>query len=360
YTRLGYSYSLISPFLALEYSSDGGLFLGARIKSTAQGFRNRPHTLFQYLSVTRALNSNSYHIKYKGDYANLFRNTNLAITGDAQLPTARTRFYGIGNNTVNAPSGADDHSFYLARYNLSTLSFSLRNSVNQWLTLKAGPIVQYFSLSANKNTGKFITTINPSLPHIAPYGSQFYVGGEGGLEVNTRNDKLFPTRGVSFNAAAQYYGSLNRQIQGYSQLGAAFSFYTDLLAKNRLVFASAIGGGHTIGDYQFYQAQHLGFKQNLRGYRIQRFAGRTRAYNNTELRWKIGEANLYLLRGPFGLLGFHDTGRVWADGEKSDTWHTSSGGGVWIAPFNKALIAVSFCHSKEERNLMLLSFGFQF
>jgi outer membrane translocation and assembly module TamA len=122
----------------------------------------------------------------------------------------------------------------------------------------------------------------------------------------------------------------------------------------------SFGSSHIFGDYEFEQAQYLGFRQNLRGFRFSRFAGRTRVYNNSELRINFGELNAILFRAPVGILAFNDIGRVWSDGEKSTTWHDGYGAGVWIAPISRIVIAASLTYSKEEKGLPMISFGFQF
>ncbi|MEP6713600.1 MAG: BamA/TamA family outer membrane protein [Ferruginibacter sp.] len=361
YTRLGYLYDKKSPSIAFEYASDGGLFLGVKFSSTPQGFRLSPYRSSQKIFVTRAINSSSYHIKYAGNFVQVLKHTSLLISGDLKLPTSRTAFYGIGNTSINDQFKPSKHKYYLAHYSLGNLSFSFRDSVKSWLTLKAGPLLQYYSVKREDNTDTYIDGVYPGLPlATAALKTQYYAGAELGLEVNTRNNKLFPTRGIFFNVVAQTLFGLNNYSNQHTEATANFSFYTDFLAKKHLVFASAFGAGHNFGDYQFYQGQTLGFKENLRGYRIQRFTGRSRAYNNTELRWYMGDVNLYLFKGPFGLLGFNDVARVWADKESSAKWHDGYGGGIWLAPFNKLLVTGSLTYSEEEKNLLLISFGFQF
>ena len=361
YTRLSYLYNKRSVGPALEYASDGGLFLGIKFNASPQGFRVSPYRSKQNIAFTRAINSSSYHIKYIGDFVSVLRHTNLFISGDVNLPTSKTGFYGIGNTSIYDKTNPSLHKYYLALYSLGNLSFSFRNTINSWLTLKGGPVFKYFNMKTDDNENKYISTVYSKLPlSNNALHAQYYAGAETGLDVNTSNSKLFPTRGILFNATAQTFFGLNNYSNQHTQASANFSFYTDFIAKKHLVLASAFGGGHNFTKYQFYQAQMLGFKENLRGYRIQRFAGYSRAYNNTELRWYMGNVNLYLVKGPFGILGFNDVGRVWAKNEKSGKWHDGYGGGIWLAPFNKVLFSACVTYSAEEKNLLLINTGFQF
>jgi hypothetical protein len=48
------------------------------------------------------------------------------------------------------------------------------------------------------------------------------------------------------------------------------------------------------------------------------------------------------------------------DEQKSDKWHNGYGGGLWISPIQRFVITASVAHSKEEKILPYISFGFRF
>jgi hypothetical protein len=53
-------------------------------------------------------------------------------------------------------------------------------------------------------------------------------------------------------------------------------------------------------------------------------------------------------------------GRVWYEGESSDTWHTSWGGGLWIGLLSRSN-AVAFTVAKsDERTAFYIRAGFSF
>ncbi|MBD0377220.1 MAG: hypothetical protein ICV51_16530, partial [Flavisolibacter sp.] len=211
-----------------------------------------------------------------------------------------------------------------------------------------------------KNGGKFIRTLYPVSPSGNNiYNHQWYAGGMIRADINTKNSKALPTRGIELNAYAKRLAELNNS-NDFTEVGGYLSWYTDALWKKHIVLATSFGAAHNFGTFAFQQAQYLGLRQNLRGYRIQRFAGHSKAYNNTELRIKLCTLNLHLFKGSFGMMGFHDIGRVWSDGEKSTTWHRGYGGGLWLAPFDKLVLSAAMTYSKEEKNLGIINFGFQF
>jgi hypothetical protein len=362
FTRLGYHYtSFISPGISVEYSVDGGLFLGPKLKITTQGFRKDPYSMLHKFSANRSINSSSYHLKYSGDFIRVFKKTDLLIRGDLKLPTSRTHFFGLGNNTVLDKTKPGGHQYYLARYNLSDISALFRTPLGHWVQIKYGPIFQYFRLSGPENADKYITQLNLNYPDPKTlYVKKFYSGAEFRFEINTKNNQIIPTRGVTASIFARSLLGLNSYSNNIGQAGADLSLYTNFISKKHVVLATSFGVSHNIGNFEFEQAQYLGFKQNLRGFRIERFAGRTRAYNNAEIRIKIADINAYLFPAGFGILAFNDVGRVWTDNETSSTWHNGYGGGIWIAPLNKIVITGSMTYSKEEKNLGLVTFGFQF
>ena len=363
YTRLGYRYSFLTPAPTLEYSTDGGLFLGIKLKMTTAGFRKDPFSTTHLLIGTRAINSSSYHIKYTGDLFKVIGNTDIQIRADVKLPTSRTHFFGLGNNSVFDQTKPGKHKYYLAHYELADISVLARNIINPWLQIKYGGIYQYFKLSGKENNGKYISTLNSYPINPDPkitYAGRSYAGGELRFEINTKNSLIIPTRGIALNAYGRFLGGLNKYSHNVTQTGGDLTLYTDFISKKKVVLATSFGASHIFGNYEFEQAQYLGFKQNLRGFRITRFGGRSRAYNNTELRIKIADINTYLFPASFGILAFNDVGRVWENGESSTAWHDGYGGGIWLAPVDRFVVTASLTASKEEKRLALVTFGFQF
>ena len=102
----------------------------------------------------------------------------------------------------------------------------------------------------------------------------------------------------------------------------------------------------------FYHLPHIGGADDLRGYRRERFWGKTAFSNSNELRF-ITNLRSYIMNGKIGLVVFYDQGRVWQPGETSDTWHTDYGGGLLLAPFNALLANIAYGISKEKKMIQL-------
>ena len=82
-------------------------------------------------------------------------------------------------------------------------------------------------------------------------------------------------------------------------------------------------------------------------------------YGNADLRLYLSRFFL-ALPGEWGVFGFSDAGRVWVNGEDSNTWHTSYGGGIWVgllARTNAVAFTVAKC---DERTAFYVRAGFSF
>jgi hemolysin activation/secretion protein len=160
-----------------------------------------------------------------------------------------------------------------------------------------------------------------------------------------------------------------RTETNFSSYEGSVSLYQSFRAPGRVVFAARIGGGLNQGDYEFYQAQILDGKTELRGFRKTRFYGDKKFYTNLEMRIRLIRLRTYLFPASIGILAFHDLGRVWYKDEsgvdptapsgKSNTWHKGWGGGLWFTPFNLTVLSLEVGHS-DEGTLGYIRLGYLF
>jgi outer membrane protein assembly factor BamA len=165
------------------------------------------------------------------------------------------------------------------------------------------------------------------------------------------NDSIVPTKGFTFitNAAfnrnfteKDFLQKYDARLQAYIPLNKKFSLAV------RVGGATVSNNSPGMDAAQVYQYAVIGGAPSLRGYRIERFWGKTSFYNNNELRF-ITDLKTYLVNGKIGFLAFFDDGRVWIPNENSNVLHTSYGGGILIAPFHFACVTVTYGISKETK-----------
>lgn len=362
YQRIYYKYNQIIPFVSVGYDRDDGLFLGASLKIIHHGFRKDPYKNLNEFAVNHALATKSFNFRWSSEYIGTFGRTGDLLTDvDIKSPIT-TSFYGYGSSTLYDKSKPGKYKYYWARYQLGDISIMLRKRFSEKVTMAFGPTYQFFSLDSNdtQNKSRFINkTISNGLNPASLFKNQSYIGGKFSLNVDTRDNKLMPRRGVKWNGYVRYLsGNNDASYKSVTQLNTDFTFYINIIPK-RIQIVNRVGAGHNFGDFEFYQAQYLGSEDNLRGYRKYRFAGRSKVYNNTELRVVAAKFRTYLFPGSLGFLFFYDTGRVMTDYATSNTWLSGYGGGFWIAPLNRILLTFTYATSKEDK-LPLVSLGWKF
>jgi hemolysin activation/secretion protein len=162
---------------------------------------------------------------------------------------------------------------------------------------------------------------------------------------------------------------IDARANDVSSYETSLSLYQSFRIPSQLVFAARVGGGLNTGNYDFYQAQILDGKTELRGFRKTRFYGDRKFYTNLEMRVKLFRIRTYLFPASLGILGFHDFGRVWykdvngvdpsSPSGKSNAWHKGWGGGIWFTPFNLSVLSLEAGHS-DEGTLAYVRLGFLF
>lgn len=365
FDRLAYKYDYVKPELAFEYNVDDGIFIGAKATRIHQGFRKEPYQSRQFISASHALKTSSYHFRFDADWIHVLGNSDLLVRSDFRAPVNVTNFFGIGNNTIKDDRFGGDHNhfqYYRIRYNIGDMTAYWRHQLQSWMRINIGPTFQFFSVDSAQNSDKYINEVyqNGGVDRSTLYKTHLYAGYDARIDIDSKNDEVIPTRGFMMNAGIRSLYGLNTNSNNITQLNVDMRVYMSLASKKRLVLATRIGWAHNLGNYEIPQAQYLGQNMNLRGFRNQRFAGRTSFFNNSELRVRLANFNTYLFAGSMGINVFNDVGRVWADNEASGRWHDGYGAGVWIAPINRILFNVNFAHSNEERVLPTITIGFQF
>ncbi len=359
YNRFDYKYNYINPGLSVAYNVDDGLFLGVQFEAITQGFRKEPYKTRQFISGSRAFNTGALRFKYEGDWIKAVGNQDLLARADVRAPVNVTNFFGLGNDTEFDKTKPGKEKYYRVRYDFIDASLLLRRQLQSWMRVNYGVGYQSFKVEEEQNKGKFVSETN-ELDPTTLYTQKRFAGAHLKLDINSRNNKAIPTRGFFMDFNLRPMAGLNQESSNLLRADVDMRIFASLFSLPRLVLASRFGWGKNYGNYEFPQAYYLGGTDNLRGYRRDRFAGRSALYNNTELRFKVAEFSTYLFPGAFGLLVFNDVGRVWVDGERSSDWHVGNGAGIWLAPIKRFVIAAHVVRSKEEKPTPYVTFGFQF
>ena len=361
YEQKHYNYNLWIPFLSFAFNRDDGIYLGASLKHVAHKFRKSPYANSHMLAVNHSLATNAYNFRFNSEFINVLGSKDLVFNVDIKAPNNVTNFFGYGNDSksfIDTKPGKID--YYRTRYSTGDISLLMRKA-GKTFSFSLGPEYQFYGLDTIANTGRIIKNPAESGLSIRSVSQdKSWLGGQLNIGMDTRNSSALPTRGINWQTTFKILDGLKNTNGSVTQLNTDMSLYMSFSRNPKVVLATRFGAGVNFGNnFEFFQAQYLGGTLNMRGFRKYRFAGKSMAYNNTDLRIKIADFRTYLFPGSIGLLFFHDIGRVWVDNDQSDTWHTGYGGGVYISPMRRTVIAISIAKSKEEI-LPVISFGFQF
>jgi hypothetical protein len=353
YNRRAYRYPYLGPLLPLGYNPDDGVFLGLGLEARRPGFRKEPWASVHRLQGNVALQTRAYSFAYQGDFNQLLGRQDLLLKAEVQAPNYVRNFFGLGNDT--RLDEQQDIRYYRVRFRNVAFQAILRRHLGPHQQVYAGPVYQ--SVEVERTPGRYLDQHSPESPASPLYQAKHYAGIRLGYLYDSRNIAWQPTKGLYWRTEYTALGALNAAALPVSQLTSeAAGFWTPW---PRLTLAARVGGATHFRRYEFFQAATLGGISNLRGYRRTRFAGESALYNNLEVRARLGSFHSLLFSADYGLLGFHDIGRVWVDGESSDRWHRGYGGGLWLQPFPKVIVMGLYGLSREDR-LPLVRVGFFF
>ncbi|MET0244788.1 MAG: BamA/TamA family outer membrane protein [Flavitalea sp.] len=360
YNRKAYKYNIVAPLISAAFNPDDGVYLGASVKATRHGFRKEPHKITHFFRANKALATGAYAFRYRLDAVDVIGKTDIVAEADVKAPDNVQNFFGIGNQTEFVNEGDKKISYYRTRYNLIQGFALFRTNPVRHFSLLTGPVFQHYRIDEEENKGRFISQSDlPGIDSNTIYKRKSFLGWQFEANIDNRDNEMIPTRGMLWKNTARVVKGVNAYANDFAQLATDLSLYISFKVPADLVIAARVGGGINYGKYEFFQAQYLSGLENLRGFRKYRFAGDKMFYNNIDLRIRIADFRGYILPGSVGILGFHDIGRVWVKEEESGRWHNGYGGGIWLAPGKRYVVAACYGFS-EDGGLPFVSLGFQF
>jgi hemolysin activation/secretion protein len=223
----------------------------------------------------------------------------------------------------------------------------LKRTVSDQISYKFGVFYQYFNV--NDTSGRFIGDASINRLDSAAYDRHHFTGLSAALDIDTRDNEVLPRRGIHWTTSLSGFYGIDADAKNFARLASDLRLYLSFRSDPRIVFAFRFGGAMNLGEYEFYQANFLGGRDNLRGFRSNRYAGDHSFYQNTEMRVKLMNLRTYIFNGQTGFYLFNDLGRVWVDGEKSTRWHDGYGFGVWMTPFEFTALTFSYNLSHDDR-----------
>jgi hypothetical protein len=313
----------IAPLTRITGHTDVGILLSTGFTTTGFGFRKDPFSDRQTVRVTYA----TLHQAFRGEYNGDFHFENKGLYANLQARASGfdiVRFYGFGNET---PSAAPK-DFYKVEQDQFSLSPSLVFPLGRRASFSFGPILKYSITEKTEN--HFIGSVRP-------YGIEDFgqLGGTASLKLDSRDKAGLPSHGALVFLGGAVYPKAWAVESAFGEVhGDATAYLGASKAPLEPTLVLHAGGKRVWGTYPFHEAAFVGGSASLRGLRAQRYAGDASLYGSAELRFSLTRAFLFI-PGELGIFGLADGGRVYLDGESSNTWHHGVGGGLFFASPNR-------------------------
>ena len=359
------------PLPWASYSSDYGVFLGAGFATRSYGFRQQPHASQHALRAGWAFAASQPKIAYEGEFHRANSRALFEITANYSGLEV-LRYYGFGNETT----AAEDDDFNKVRQRQLVFAPALTLPLGGPLAFTVAPVLQY---AETEEGGRLVDEEKPY-----GYGKFGQVGGWARLRLDTRKpiarasrstlqlplrggaSGAYPASGFYVEAIGAVFPKAWDVEEAYGWVEGSASTFLTAGAKGRVTLALRTGGKHMLGGkYPFHNAATAGGgsffsgQDAVRGLHPNRFIGDSALYGNADLRLYVSRFFL-ALPGEWGLFGFGDAGRVWYEGETSDTWHTSWGGGLWIGLLSRSNAVALTVAQSDERTAFYVRAGFSF
>jgi len=352
YNRKQYKYDRTMPLIGLGFNVDDGFLIGLGVNMQRYNFRD---STSHRITGKVAFATGAFSVDYKGIYAVASRYFDIELDASVAIPRNVDNFFGIGNETKRE---TEDKSYYRVRYSYVYANPWLRHTVSDRVNYKFGAFYQYFE--ATDTTERFIGDMEVNGLDSNAYERHHFTGLSAALEIDSRDNKILPRRGMLFITDLRAFYGLNKEAKNFLRFRSDLRFYLSFRKDPRFVFVFRFGGAMNLGnEYEYFHANTLGGRTNLRGFKSRRFAGDHSFYQNTEVRMKLFNLRSFVMNGQIGIYLFNDLGRVWVSGENSSSWHDGYGAGIWITPFEFTALTFNYQRSYDD-HMFVFNFSFLF
>jgi len=342
------NHNVLAPNLG--FRTDDGVFLGLTDRYTKNGLNGAPFRQQHTLKASYYFSFAALDLQYDGVFANVIPNWDFEMGAYYSNDRYVKNFFGLGNETINNEDQLDI-DYYRGRVRqfksyVGLAYYHLRPRL-LFESFKVKEIPNRFFNSQNLNESAF--------------ENQNYVGAEVSGHYDRDNAGDFPTKAMYVGLTAGYKANLNIKDNRFGYASIKMGFDHQLISSGDLVFSTMAEYKTNIGNgnYFFYHAPSIGGNNGLRGFRDQRFSGRSYFYQNTDLKLRLKQYVTAFTPVTLGIYGGFDYGRVWVKNDTSNIWHTSQGGGLWISGLKSLVFRVGYFNSKEN-NMLQIGFDVSF
>jgi len=309
---------------AFGYNPDDGFRIGLQYIYTVDSFKRNPFSKRHTITAGYYFGTSSFDIDYNGEYANSIGDLNLSIGARISSPNYVVNYFGYGNETEN---NDDELGYDYNRVELQTISANIGLIKNSSFGsyYKFQTLFQAITLNNSANNlyqDKGNTTVDDT---------RYYGTAEGSYNYRSFDNPLNPAKGMVFDLSLGVTDNLNDIDNIFGYLKTKIIFYNALVKNEKLVLKTNVQAAFNFGNrFEFFQGVTAGADTGLRGFRNERFTGKSSLVGSADIRYAFNEFKIELFPVQIGIYGGADLGRVWTPEGDSQKWHNSRGGGLWI------------------------------
>lgn len=337
------------PIPWVSAGSDVGVLVGAGFIRTRYGFRKSPFASNVIARVGYATGPAGVGFELLADVRRESQSQYWYLRVLASGIETQ-RFYGFGNQN----SAAGGNSYSKVAQQLYAIDQSAVWPLSDQVAITAGPLASWSNTPTN--SGRFIATLRDTLYGAREFGQ---VGGRLKITMDSRDKPSNARRGLFLSGEGRLYPAIwdATSVFGSAEGKAETYLSAPILFAPTLALRAA--GKKVWGMAPYYESAFVGGPSSLRGYYRQRFAGDASLSSSAELRLTLVRSQ-GLFPALWGIFGNTDAGRVYVDGRSPGGWHTSAGGGAWVALLDRAnTLSIGFAQSREQ-TLLYAGLGFPF
>lgn len=330
------------------YDRDRGLVLSSSATIDQYGFLKSPYANRTRIELGWSFGLGEPLVDYRQNSRDALFGLDLDVHGRLSGMEV-IDYYGLGNETPEVGSV----SYHRVAHKQVLFSLMLDLGDGERHRFGVGPVLKYMSTDST-DTQHFIGATDP-------YGSGRFgqIGVQASVELDGRDRSGTPSSGYLFEGGGAYFPEAMDVDRGaFGEAHGQLATFVSPPGGNPTL-ALRIQGKKVWGTFPFAESAFLGGASSLRGLREQRYAGEAALLGGAELRLYLTHI-VFLLPSDFGVVALTDAGRVYVDGESSDSWRTSWGGGIWLAPLSRGATLQLTAVRSAERTSVYAGVGFAF
>ncbi|RRQ50644.1 hypothetical protein DZC72_08965 [Maribacter algicola] len=322
----------------MGFRTDDGVFLGASNTYTVNGLNGNDFKQRHTIKANYYFNFDASEIQYSGAFGNVFPKWNFILDGYYTSDRYAKNYFGTGNETFNNEDNLG-RDFYRARLKQIKASAGI-----SYYSLKIRGLFESFKVNQNDQR-----LFNPSNLPVDLFENQSYGGAEISGYYDNEDADDFPTKSILIGLRMGYKANFKLKDNNFAYASLKLGFNHKLISSGALVLGSTAEYSTVSksNDIFFYHTPSIGGDNGLRGFRDERFTGRSSFYHSSDVKWKIKRYVTAVSPITIGMYGGFDYGRVWSSNESSNTWHTSQGGGLWISSLKALTFNIGYFNSRE-------------